>query len=151
MGAHHLVPVQVEADGGDVAALPVAKVILERLLESAGKADGCVVDSAGCFGDAGAGVSLNARKAIRELYGEDLLRSHEAKVLTQDLIQQAKLILVMEKGMKRGFPAGKTFTLREYVGEAGDIPDPLGGSLADYIPVAVEMKRLLTSMVPRLE
>ena len=36
----------------------------------------------------------------------------------------------------------KTFTLKEFVGEQGDVPDPFGGDEAEYDACAAEIERL---------
>ena len=66
---------------GNTCRSPMAKVTLKQLLERDGKVENYVVDSAGCSAAPGTSTSFNARKAIQELFGEDLLRSHKAKGL----------------------------------------------------------------------
>ena len=96
------------------------------------------------------GASTNARKAIKQLFGEDLLVSHIAKKLTPDLVEGADLILVMGAGMKRGLPQEKTWTLKEYAGGTGDVVDPFGGNIDTYVTCAKEISSLLEKVLPKL-
>ncbi len=129
--------------GGNTCRSPMAKVILEQKLEAAGKLDAFVIDSVACGSPTYQGASTNAREAIKQLLGEDLLVSHKAKKLTPDLVEHADLILVMEAGMKSGLPLHKTWTLKEYAGGTGDIADPFGGTLETSLECAKEMSGLL--------
>ena len=99
---------------------------------------------------AGQWAQSSAWEAIKELFGEDLLVSHKAKGLTPDLVEQADLILVMGEGMKEGLPPDKTWTLKEYAGETGDVADPLGGTLGTYFECAKEITSLVEKVLPNL-
>ena len=136
--------------GGNTCRSPMAKVILEQKLKAAGKLDAFMIDSAADGYPTYQGASINAREAIKELFGEDLLVSHKAKKLTPDLVEQADLILVMGEGMKEGLPPDKTWTLKEYAGGTGDVADPLGGTLGTYLECAKEISSLLEKVLPKL-
>lgn len=127
----------------------MAKVILEQKLTSLGEF-GFEVDSAAYDGPTYARASDNARAAIKELFGQDLLASHHAKKLTPELAEKADLILVMGARMKNGLPPGKTWTLKEYAGGSGDVKDPFGGSLKVYLECASEISSDLDGTVVRL-
>ena len=135
---------------GNTCRSPMAKVILEAKLKKAGKIDEFIIDSAAYGYPTYQGASSNAREAIKELFGEDLLVSHKAKKLTPDLVEQADLILVMGEGMKEGLPPDKTWTLKEYAGGIGDVADPLGGTLGPYLECAKEISSLLEKVLPNL-
>lgn len=92
----------------------------------------------------------NARAAIKQLSGQDILASHKAKKLTSELAEKADLILVMGARMKKGLPAGKTWTLKEYAGGSGDVKDPFGGSLEVYLECASEISTALDGAVAKL-
>lgn len=119
--------------GGNTCRSPMAKVILEEELKSAGCLDGFEVDSAAYDGPTLSGASGNARAAIKILFGKDLLANHKAKKLTPELSAKADLILVMGARMKHGLPPGKTWLLQEYAGGSGDVNDPYGGTLENYL------------------
>jgi len=114
--------------GGNTCRSPMAKVILEQKLTELGKADQFDVDSAAHGAPTLPTATKEAREAMVTLYGNDLLALHQSKRMTTDLMQQADLILVMDDRMKEGLPAYKTYTLLEYAGSKGNIPDPYGGT-----------------------
>jgi protein-tyrosine-phosphatase len=128
----------------------MAKVILEQKLKALGQVDKFQVDSAAYDGPSHQWASTNARRAIRILYGDDLLASHTAKRLTPEMIEQANLILVMEARMKSGLPPEKTYTVKEYAGRSGDIADPFGDSLEGYLDCAREISGDLENILPKL-
>ncbi len=105
--------------GGNTCRSPMAKVILADKLKKVSKLEAFMIDSAAYDYPTYQGASTNARKVIKQLFGEDLLVSHTAKKLTPDLVEGADLILVMGAGMKKGLPQEKTWTLTEYAGELG--------------------------------
>jgi protein-tyrosine-phosphatase len=135
---------------GNTCRSPMAKVILEQLLEQVGKANLYEVDSAALAGSSGLAANPYARKAIEGMFGEDLLAPHQAKALTQDLLSKADRILVMESWMKQGLPPKKTWTLKEYVGESGDIADPFGSSPRVYEGCAKELLSTLKVLASKL-
>jgi protein-tyrosine phosphatase len=129
----------------------MSKVILKQMLETKRRLSRFEVDSAAHDRPTYEGASTNAREAIKRLFGDDLLASHKAKRLSPELVQWADLILVMAARMKVGLPQGKTWTLKEYAGESGDIADPFGGSLDTYLKCANEISSALVAILPKLE
>jgi protein-tyrosine-phosphatase len=93
--------------------------------------------------------------ASRE-YSVDI-SSHHSQRLSQVMVQQATLILTMtaehRRQVERVFPAarGKTFTLREFVGESGDIEDPYGQGLVVYRRCAQQIWAAVEKVVERLD
>jgi protein-tyrosine-phosphatase len=82
-------------------------------------------------------------------YGLDL-RYHKSQVITEEILSEATLVLVMEAGHKEGilheFPAyaGRVFLLTEAVGEPpSDIQDPYGQKQAPAGEVAKEIVQLI--------
>lgn len=136
--------------GGNTCRSPMAKVILEQKLKAIGKVDEFVIDSAAYDYPTSQEASINAREAVKELFGEDLLVPHSAKRLTPDLVEQADLILVMGGKMKVGLPQNKAWTLKEYAGGIGDVADPFGGTLNTYLTCAKEISSLLEKVLPKL-
>lgn len=137
--------------GGNTCRSPMARVILEQKIKARGILDRFDVDSAAYDGPTFPGASDNARKAIIKLFNIDFLASHEAKKLTPDLINQSDLILVMGTRMKKGLPPEKTWTLKEFAGQSGDIADPFGGDQDVYFRCAYEISSFLETMFPKLE
>ena len=129
--------------GGNTCRSPMAKVILEQKLKDAGMMDEFIIDSAARHYPTFPVASTGARTAIKQLLGEDLLACHSSKTLMPELVGKADLILVMEEQMKHGLPPGKTWTLKEYVGESGDVVDPFGGTVKAYLECAEEISVLI--------
>ena len=136
--------------GANTCRSPMAKVILEEKLKNTGKIDEFLIDSSAYGYPTYQGASTNAREAIKQLFGEDLLASHKAKKLTPPLVVKADLILVMEKSMKAGLPQDRTWTLKEYAGGTGDIADPFGGNIDTYLKCAEEISSFLETVLPKL-
>lgn len=103
-----------------------------------GEGSGLVVGSAGVFAADGMLASENALRCLKE---KDIdLRPHRSAYLTPELVDAAKLIVVMtaqhEAAIVGAFPeAGpKTRRLMSFSTEAGalDVADPVGGPLDLY-------------------
>ena len=109
------------------------------------------IDSAACGMPTMNYVSAEAREAITIKYGQDLLTSHKPKKITPALVQQADVILVMAGWMKAGLPTDKTFTLKEFAGDSGDILDPFGQGIDTYLAVAAEIAEAIDKILPKLQ
>lgn len=77
--------------GGNTCRSPMAKVILEEKLKTAGALAGFEIDSAAYDSPTLPGASENARTAIEMLFGKDLLVGHRAKKLTSELAKRLAL------------------------------------------------------------
>ncbi|RJO62995.1 MAG: hypothetical protein C4542_00990 [Dehalococcoidia bacterium] len=66
---------------GNTCRSPMAKIILEKMLQDNGLGTKFKVDSAAYKGPTDTKAHPNSRKAIKELYGEDLLANHIPKKL----------------------------------------------------------------------
>ncbi|HOQ17648.1 MAG: low molecular weight protein arginine phosphatase [Epulopiscium sp.] len=99
-------------------------------------------------------ASPHAIEAMKD-YGIDLSR-HISKGIEEEDIQNADIILTMTNAHKRAlqdrFPEvhGKIFTLKEFVGESGDIEDPFGGSLELYKNCAKTLSELIKKLMIKL-
>ena len=121
--------------GGNTCRSPMAKVILEQMRKSKGLDEQFKVDSAAYRGPDGSSAHPNARQAIKELYGVDLLASHTPKKLTTAMGDEADLAIVMEDYMKAGLPASKIIVL--------GIPDPWDSDVEGYKACAAEIQQSL--------
>lgn len=121
--------------GGNTCRSPMAKIILEQMLKSKGLDKQFKVDSAAYRGPDGTTAHANARQAIKELCGLDLLAGHVPKKLTKAMADEADLIVVMEDYMKTGLPANKIIVL--------GIADPFGGDKEKYKNCATEIQQSL--------
>ncbi len=131
--------------GGNTCRSPMAKVILEQLLKGKGHTGKLLVESAAYDDPTLPTASDNARKAMKQLFGADLLASYRAKRLDSKLVAWADLVLVMAGRMKKGLPTVKTRTLKEYAGETGDISDPWGKGAEVYVKCAGEIRDCLVA------
>ena len=93
---------------------------------------------------------------------ETVLANHNLKIanhVTRGLrpadIEEGTLVLTMteeQKGriIKNYGIKENVYTLKEYVGELGDVTDPYGGTLMDYEDCCVELVRLIKKLVYKL-
>lgn len=78
--------------------------------------------------------------------------THQLKVTD---IEEGTLILTMTEAQKERVEKNfavtdNLFTLKEFVGEIGDVTDPYGGTLMDYEDCYVELVRLIKKLVYKL-
>lgn len=84
------------------------------------------------------------------------LSSHSSSLLTALDVEQADLVLTMTSGHRRALCrmapqcAGKIYTLAQYAGESGDVPDPFGQSEHVYRRVADVLEKLVASALQKL-
>lgn len=137
---------------GNTCRSPMAEVILKQLLAERGVP--MTVTSAGTAAMNGSSAAHNAMQVMRE-EGLDL-SGHRSTLLTRDLVEDADLILTMSSTHKDTIramnPAAieKTFSLKEFVGEAGDVEDPVGQSVEVYRQTAASLRRLLEKSLEKL-
>jgi protein-tyrosine phosphatase len=138
----------------------MAHVLLEQMLVERAAAGAIRVSSGGVGNNARDGMipSLDARIVLRE---EGIHLAETTIVSTdlrqhRDLIVGADLILTMtaqQKGVVAALAETNgqpVFTLREFVGEDGDIGDPMGQSEDTYRACRDEIKRCLKLSLDRL-
>ena len=95
-------------------------------------------------------------KAEAVLAGHGLdMSSHAAEQFAQSDLQNRNLILVMTKALKQKILAEyenpvNVHLLTEYIGESGDITNPMGGTMEDYEACYQEMETLISSLVIEL-
>jgi len=138
----------------------MAQALLEPMLAER-RADGAIrVSSGGIGNNARDGMipSLDARLVLREAgihLAENAIVSTDLR-RHRDQIAGADLILTMtaqQKQVLAGFPetdGRAVFTLREFVGEGGDIGDPMGGTEDAYRACRDEIERCLRLSLDRL-
>lgn len=106
-----------------------------------------LIESAGLAASEGECAAENAVKVMSE-YGIDL-SYHRSKQITPALIEIADIILTMTESHKKcllPYAKNKVFTLKEYVGEEGDVSDPYGGDIAVYQKTAYELNQLIEKL-----
>ena len=110
------------------------------------------IESAGMFATDGEKATPEAIEAIRK-YEIDL-DSHLSQQITPELIEKSDLIITMTEAHKmvlQDMAKEKTCTLCELADISGDIDDPFGGDVEDYIEVADKLYIALTQLCNKLE
>lgn len=137
----------------------MAETLLRRMLGEHGLSGKLHVDSAGvaAYARDGALVSLDARLALRD-HGIDVGEDVTSTDLKRNphLLEQADLILAMTAEQKQivdrmpGAGSKRVYTLREFIGECGDIADPATRDETFFHQTCAEIKRCLEQALPRL-
>ena len=138
----------------------MAHVLLEQMLDERNVRAHVLVRSGGIANHARDGMipSLDARIVLREdgiHLDEDAMSSTDLR-RHRELIAQAHLILTMTVQQKEMLGAYEEaqgqaiFTLKEFVGESGDIDDPFQQGEDKYRTCRNEIKRCLAKGVDRL-
>ncbi len=83
------------------------------------------------------------------------LEGHNSRPLKNSDIDENTLILTMTEKQKRSVldnynGTDNVYTIKEFVGENGDVTDPYGGTLIDYEECFVELARLVKKTVYKL-
>ena len=127
----------------------MAEYLLRRRL---GKQADWKVGSAGLFTGNGMAASLPAIEVLQEQAID--LTPHRSRVVTKDIIDAATLIVVMTSThaaeLKRRFPEtqDRIYLLKSFdPGCGGDIPDPLGGTKAQYRTIRDEIEATLPDLI----
>lgn len=126
----------------NICRSPMAEALLRARLGEA--AVDWRIESAGTWALDGEQAAPRAIKVLKTR-GIDLSQ-HRSRVVDPNMLNQSRLVLVMEKGHKEAlqveFPryAHKVFLLSEMVGEDFEIKDPIGRSTADFEKTAVELE-----------
>lgn len=84
------------------------------------------------------------------------LRDHKSKGLKNSDIIKDTLILTMTERQKSNIignydNAEDVFTIKEYVGESGDVEDPYGGTLIEYEESYGQLSLLIKKLVYKLD
>lgn len=138
---------------------PMAKVIATKLLENRKLRHPLLIKAAGLGPLSKPEASYAARYVIKEMYNEDLLAEHQPEKLTAKLVDQADLILVMDRSLLltpgKNLPPQKTFMLKEFFGSTGDVCDPWPdgkdvATLNRYRECAKELRDVLSNNLDHL-
>lgn len=116
---------------GNTCRSPMAAALFNKIATE--KALDVRIESAGLFANDGEAASANSIDAMKD-YGIDL-SGHRAKNVNAELLEQVDLALTMTASHKmalKQYLGDKVYTLCEFAGENGDIPDPYGGDLEEY-------------------
>ncbi|HBR01955.1 MAG TPA: low molecular weight protein arginine phosphatase [Ruminiclostridium sp.] len=145
---------------GNTCRSPMAEALFKDILkERDGLGAEFSVFSAGIYAYEGDPAAYEAIDAMKEEFGIDI-SSHRARVLDDQDIREAYIILVMTRHHREMilelYPeaADKVYTLKEYAGEEGgdpDICDPFGGDYEVYKGCSSEIEAMLLNAADRLE
>jgi protein-tyrosine-phosphatase len=140
---------------GNICRSPLAEAILHRELTTRG-ITGVEAASGGTGAWDGAPASEGAYLIGLE-HGLDL-SGHRARLLTRDMVQQADVILTMDRRHRARVHElggeGRTYVLGEYAGRNGpeaEVSDPFGGDLELYRGTYAELDELVRAAVERLQ
>ncbi|MCX8175852.1 MAG: low molecular weight protein arginine phosphatase [Candidatus Bathyarchaeota archaeon] len=138
---------------------PIAKLLLEKMLSDNGIYD-VKVYSAGVASYArdGSLISMDVKLLLKDegIIVDDGFCSKDLK-RHKELLEQSDLILTMTKKQKEAVlvfkeAKGKSvYTLKEFIGEDGDIMDPQALGDEGYIKCKEEIKRCLLLLLEQLK
>lgn len=140
---------------GNICRSPMAEGFLNRMLEKNGKSVEVKVISAGLHAYGGSPTA----EAIETMRIEGIdISDFMSKQLTEELIEEADLILTMRKqysdDILSRYPEAehKVFTLKEFAGETEnlDVEDPYGEGMRAYRACAKEIKKILTNAFEKI-
>ena len=132
----------------------MAEAILKHLVAKRPDATQWHIASAGTWARNGAPAAVLSQLVVQGM-GMDI-SSHQSQPITDALIQQYDLILTMERQQKEGLILQFTpykkhiFMLSEMVGRIEDVPDPIGGELADYQATANMLESFLSGGLSKI-
>lgn len=126
---------------GNTCRSPMA----EGLLKSVYKKNDINIGSRGLMVFGNEGADPSAIKAMKEKGIH--IENHLARPFDKDDYSSKTLILTMTNSHKtvvkqHGF-AGDIYTLKEYVGQEGDVKDPYGGDMKTYRKCCAELEELI--------
>ncbi|MFT4415379.1 low molecular weight protein arginine phosphatase [Fredinandcohnia humi] len=134
---------------GNTCRSPMAEAILK-----AKATDEIEVKSAGIFASDGSPASQNTSIVLKE---KGIEHTHSSTFLTREQVEWATYIVTMTNSHKQEilfrFPevTNKVFTLKEFVGNQGDVSDPYGGSLDIYRETYAELEQLIEKVLVRVQ
>lgn len=133
---------------GNTCRSPMAEVILKSK-----QLPHIEVKSAGILAIDGSDISQNAAIVLDENNHE---YAHQSAMLTKEHVEWATHILTMTWNHKWSvtgqYPhtSNKTFTLKEFVEEGGDVQDPYGGTADIYRMTYKEIDALMEKVIKKL-
>lgn len=109
------------------------------------------IESAGIFANEGDAASAEAI-AVMKAYDIDLL-GHHAQNINTELLEKSDLVLTMTMAHKmvlEQYLGDKVYTLLEFAGMDGDIPDPYGGDVDEYKACAESLYEALLKVADKI-
>jgi protein-tyrosine-phosphatase len=139
---------------GGTCRCAMAKVVLSQALRGRHLPYRLRTQSiAHAFGSAGT-ASGAAREVVKQIYGSDLLADHVVTQRHPAIIEDADLILVMERKLLEGLPSEKTYVFNEFFGLTGDVLDPWppdnSGAHERYLECLHHLRSVIDSRVEKV-
>ncbi|MCL4803064.1 MAG: low molecular weight phosphotyrosine protein phosphatase [Anaerolineae bacterium] len=137
----------------NICRSPVAAAMLQDRLRKRGLAN-WTVRSAGTWAIVARGASRYSIDVSRR--GGLDISNHRARMVDEDQMNQADLVLTMEVGhaeaLRAEFPkqAHKVYMLTEMTGHAYNVPDPYGGPLEGYEQMYDSLGELIDGGLDRI-
>ena len=132
---------------GNTCRSPMAEIILKNKIKLAG-IKGVKVSSAGLSANEGEKMSKNSSLALKQLgYRGYAFKSKQANAM---VILKSDYVICMTEGHKaciQNFPS--VYTVNEITG-VGEIPDPYGGDLSEYIKTSHKLEDACNIMIEKL-
>jgi protein-tyrosine-phosphatase len=132
----------------------MAEAMLKQLAGERPDADRWHIESAGTWATYGHPAADLSQQVMKEM-GLDI-SNHQSKPVTEELLHCFDLILTMEENQKEALTiqfkayADRIFLLSEMIGIVQSIPDPIGGTLADYQDTARLIQKILVKGQDRI-
>lgn len=145
---------------GNTCRSPMAEYLLKDKIKKQNLEDKIEVKSAGMFVDENsAKPSALAVEVLNQEYEIDM-SAHKPQIINIDLIMESDLILCMEETIAVYLKANLhnidedsislVMTLKEYIGQKGNIADPYGGDKQTYKDTAEELEKLMDLLIKRI-
>jgi protein-tyrosine phosphatase len=137
----------------NICRSPVAEAVLRDRLHKQGLSDWTVA-SAGTWAEPNRSAATFSRQ-LMAAQGISL-DEHRSRMVTEEDLAAAALVLVMESGhaeaLRAEFPqhAAKIFLLAEMAGPRYSVTDPYGGPLSAYQDMVKEITGLIEKGLPRI-
>ncbi|MGD6991190.1 low molecular weight protein arginine phosphatase [Sutcliffiella horikoshii] len=112
------------------------------------------VRSAGVFAMPGSEASSQAREVLKE---KGLPVEHQSSQVSDELIEWADYIFTMTAQHKmlleNSYPnsLGKTYTLKGFAEQNGEVMDPYGGSVETYRATFEELQNVIEAIVEKIK
>ena len=145
---------------GNTCRSPMAEYLMKDKIKKSSLEEKIEVKSAGLFVDQNFAIpSALAVQVLKEDYKIDM-SGHKPQVIDIDLIMESDLILCMEETMAIYLKANLhnidegtillVTTLKEFVGEQGNVIDPYGGNIQVYRDTAKELNNCTTKLIDKI-
>ena len=137
---------------GNICRSPMAEALLRHVAQSHPALETLEVGSAGTIAINGNLPCADAVDVMRRQFGLEIA-THRARPLTRRLVSD--LVLALDRETEREAKALKLHApvemLGDYVGTGEEVEDPYGRSPSHFCDVALQLKRLVESVVARLD